>query len=233
MGPIRVLLIDNEEVFREGLARLIEAQPHMEVVHHCAAGGDAVIKTGEMNPDVVLIDTQAPRNDIVNLVTEITKSSPRTKVALFARDGSDVALLDTMKAGARACLAKNISADDLVKSIELVSSGRIIISPVFAERFLSEISSGADKEGLGAAQEQTALSEREMEIVALVVRGASNKEIAGELFIAENTVKVHVKNILNKLELRNRQQLVAYAVLRNWVALDIAPEKERPKEGTP
>ncbi len=222
MDQIRVLLVDNEEVFRQGLARLIDEQPHMEVVHQCIDDTEIVSKTGETRPDVVLIDSQTSVNDISSLVSEIIKASPNTKVALFARSGTDITLVDTLKSGARACLAKNISASDLVRSIELISSGRIIISPAFAEKFLGEIitAEGDQKD----EKEPMVLSERELEIVQLVAQGSSNKEIATELFISENTVKVHVKNILNKLELRNRQQLVAYAVLQNWVTLDTSPE---------
>ena len=144
MAPIKVLLLDNEEVFRHGLAKLIDDQPHMKVVHQCADDSGVVQKIGEMKPDVVLISNQSPETDIVDLVTEIAKSSPEAKVALFAHSGAEIALVESMKAGARACLAKNISAQDLVRSIELVSSGRIVISPEFAERFLGDIGKAAD-----------------------------------------------------------------------------------------
>lgn len=224
MEPIRVLLVDNEEVFRQGLAKLIEDQPHMRIVYQGGDAHEALIKAEQLRPDVVLIDSQTAETDVASLITDIIKLSPEAKVALFARDGSDVALVDTVKAGARACLAKSISAADLVKSIELVSSGRIIISPEFAEKFLKEITPIATPEAHEA--EHTVLSQRELEIVQQVALGASNKEIAAKLIIAENTVKVHVKNILNKLELRNRQQLVAYAVLRNWVTLESKLEGE-------
>ncbi|OGO39714.1 MAG: hypothetical protein A2147_05910 [Chloroflexi bacterium RBG_16_57_8] len=227
MGPIKVLLVDNEEVFREGLARLIDGQPNMDVVHQCAERTEAVLKASETKPDVVLIDSRTSESDIGNLVSEIMKASPDSKVALFARTGDEIAFVDTMKAGARACLAKNISAADLVKSIELVSSGRIIISPAFADKFLQQMGTGTSEEAKADTQVQGAISERELEVVRLVASGASNKEIAADLVIAENTVKVHLKNIMNKLELRNRQQLVAYAVLRNWVTLDGIPEEGR------
>jgi DNA-binding NarL/FixJ family response regulator len=228
MNPIRVMLIDNEEVFRQGLAKLIDEQSHMIVVHQGMGDAEVVQKTNELKPDIVLIDSQTPTKDISILVSEIVKASPDTKVALFARTGVDITMVESLKAGARACLSKNISATDLVKSIELVSSGRIIISPIFAEKFLGEIVQGDRIE----TKEKMILSKRELEIVQMVVQGSSNKEIATELFITENTVKVHVKNILNKLELRNRQQLVAYAVLQNWVTLDSSTEGEAKESKT-
>jgi DNA-binding NarL/FixJ family response regulator len=218
MASIRVLLVDNEEVFRKGLARLIDEQPNMEVVHQCADWQEAVAKAGETKPDVVLIDSQTPHGDIASRITEISNSFPQARVALFARVGAETTAVDAVKAGVRAYLAKNISAADLVKSIELISTGRVIISPAFADKFLTEIARAGDQKT--ETQGQPVLSRRELDVVQLVARGASNKEIAQELFIAENTVKVHVRNILNKLDLRNRQQLVAYAVLQNWVTIE-------------
>ena len=137
--------------------------------------------------------------------------------------------MNLLKAGARACLAKNISANDLIKSIELISSGRIIISPLFAEAFLGEVTSAEKADGSSASDKETVLSQREMETVTLIAEGNTNKEIARKLYIAENTVKAHVKNALHKLELRNRQQLVAYAVLQKWVTTsgESTPEQKK------
>jgi DNA-binding NarL/FixJ family response regulator len=224
METIRVLLVDNEEVFRQGLAKLLNDQPHIEVIYQCGDASEALKKSKEARPDVILIDSKTPEPNVADAVREIMRSSPDAKVAVVSRSGAEPGLLDVMKAGARACLAKSISAADLIKSVELISSGRIIISPVFAEAFLREIVCATDVDDKGGSKSEAGLSEREIEIVKLVTQGATNKEIARALFIAENTVKVHVKNILSKLELRNRQQLVAYAVLRNWVIVDTIGE---------
>ncbi len=224
MEPIRVLLVDSEEVFREGLAKLLKEQPHIEVVYQCGTGKEAIEKSKEMKPDVILMDSQIAGCNAREAVEEIGKSSPGVKVAIMARPGVEAAPLGIIKAGARAYLAKGISAADLIKSVELISSGRIIISHHFAERFLDEIASLTEVKSEKGTKVESGISEREMEIVRLIVEGATNKEIAKRLFIAENTVKVHVKNILNKLELRNRQQLVAYAVLQNWVTANTKTE---------
>jgi DNA-binding NarL/FixJ family response regulator len=218
MDPIRVLLVDNEEVFREGLAKLLNEQPHIEVVYQCGSSNEAVQKSKETKPDVVLMDSQIVGCDVAEAVREIKKSLPEVKVAIIARTGDEASSLGIIKSGARACLAKSISAVDLVRSIELISSGRIIISPLFAEKFIDEVASFKSEDGGKGAKAESVLSEREMEIVKLIATGVTNKEIASKLIIAENTVKVHVKNILNKLELRNRQQLAAYAVLQNWIS---------------
>ncbi len=213
---IKVLIADDEEVFREGLAKLLTSQPHIEVVSHCGTAGEAIIKARETGPDVILINSQMSEHDLMDTLKQMLAHSPAVKVAVIGRPDAGSQTLRFLRAGATAYLAKSVSASDLVKSIELISTGRIIISPVFAGQFLDEIAS-ADVSAPGSAQGNPILSPREMEVVTLIVQGSSNKEIAGRLFISENTVKVHVKNILNKLELRNRQQLVAYAVVRNWV----------------
>ncbi len=226
MEPIRVLLVDNEEVFREGLAKLLKDQPHIEVVYQCDSSNEAIEKSRETKPDIILMSSQVSDYDTVKAIKEIRERSPEVKVAMITRPGEGLTPLHILKAGARACLAKGISAADLVKSIELISSGRIIVSPVFAEKFLDEIVSAEKADSVKAVETKSILSTREIEIVRLITEGATNREIAQRLFIAENTVKVHVKNILKKLEFRNRQQLVAYAVLQNWVTIPAATQEE-------
>lgn len=216
MAPIRILLLDNEEVFREGLAKLFKDQPHIEVVYQCASGKEAAEKSKESKPDVILISSQLSDSDILEAIDRMRKNAPEAKVAMMTRSGEGPNPVRILQSGARAYLSKSISSADLIKSIELISSGRIIISPTFAEKFLDEISSAEQMDDTKGTNTTSGLSAREMEIVKLIVEGCTNKEIAKRLFIAENTAKVHVKNILSKLELRNRQQLVAYAVVHNW-----------------
>lgn len=225
MEPIRVMLVDNEEVFREGLTKLLQTQPHIKVVYQCGTGMEAIEKSRQIKPDIILIDSQVTSCNAKEAVEEIVKVSPEIKVAIIARPGIEATPLNVMKSGAKAYLSKSISSSDLIKSVELISSGRIIISDLFAKRFLDEISITTETRGEKDEKTETIISQREMEIIELIAEGATNKEIANKLYIAENTVKVHVKNILKKLELRNRQQLVAYAVLKNWVAVNTKNEE--------
>jgi DNA-binding NarL/FixJ family response regulator len=226
MEQIKVLIADNEEVFREGLARLLKDQPHIEIVCQCGGGKEAIEKSKETKPDVILMNSQISEYDALEAVKEIRKCLPEVKVAMISRPEVGPNPLHVLKAGARACLSRSISANDLVKSIELISSGRIIISPVFAEKFLDEIASAEKADDTKAAETKSSLSKREIEIATLIAEGSTNKEIAKKLFIAENTVKVHVKNILNKLDLRNRQQLAAYTVLQHWVTAAAATQEK-------
>lgn len=230
MEPIKLIIVDSEEVFREGIARLLHDQAKMEIIYHGGSSKQAIEKCGESKPDVVLIDSHIADYDALQAVKEIKDCAPGIKIAMFSRPDSGKNPLDFMKAGARAFLTKNISANDLIKSLELISSGRIIISPHFAEKFLEDL---AAKKSEGVARDTVAepvLSEREIDIARLIAKGATNKEIAEKLFIAENTAKVHVKNILNKLELKNRQQLAVYAVMKAWIDTD--PDTEKMETGS-
>ena len=218
MDPIKLIIVDSEEVFREGIARLLQDQAQMEIIFHGSSSQEAIEKCGEIKPDLVLIDSHIEDSDVLQTVKEIKECSPGIKVVMLGRSDTGENPLDFMKAGARAFLAKNISASDLIKSLELISSGRIIISSHFAEKFLEELSVKKGDEIAIGVENNTILTERELDITRLIARGATNKEIAEKLFITENTVKVHVKNILSKLELKNRQQLAVYAVMKEWVS---------------
>jgi DNA-binding NarL/FixJ family response regulator len=217
MDPIKLIIVDSEEVFREGIARLLKEQANMEIVFHGSSSQEAIEKCNRIKPDLMLIDSQITDYDALQTVKELKNSAPETRVVMLSRSDSGKNPLDFMKAGARAFLAKNISADDLIKSLELISSGRIIISPLFAAQFLEELSSKKLGQAKTDMNTETILSEREIEITILVSQGDTNKEIAEKLFITENTAKVHMKNILNKLELKNRQQLAVYAVMKEWI----------------
>lgn len=224
MKPIRVLLVDSEEVFREGLSRLLREQPCIEVVGQCGSGAEAVAMTGESKPDIVLLDGELAGCCLTEMVQEIRNSSSGVKVVVINRREAKFTPVDMIRAGAHACLSKSITIADLVKALELISSGRIIISRFFAEKFFAEVASLGSGSGNGDdLRTDSGLSDRELEVVKLVAEGATSKEIAQKLTIAENTVKVHIRKILDKVELRNRQQLVAHAVLRRWVIVHSKP----------
>jgi DNA-binding NarL/FixJ family response regulator len=160
---IKVLIVDNEEVFREGLAKLLKDQPHINVVYQCGSGAEAMKKSSETIPNVVLISSQLPDYDVLETIQKIKKSLPEVKVAIITRPGEGPNPLHALDAGASAYLNRAISADDLVKAIELILSGRTIISPLFAEEFLKEITS-AEK----AAEAKSGITEREIEIGRLI-----------------------------------------------------------------
>jgi DNA-binding NarL/FixJ family response regulator len=217
MEPIRLIILDNEEVFREGITKLLQEQSRMDIIYHGSSGLEAIEKCNQTKPDVVLIDSHIMDCDALQTVEQIRGCSPNSKVVMLSRPDSGKNPVDFIKIGARAFLSKSISGSDLIKSIDLISSGRIIISPLFAETFIQELVFKPIEGAALTPEPVPGISPRELEITLLIAEGATNKEIAEKLFITENTTKVHVKNILNKLELKNRQQLAVYAVMKEWV----------------
>ena len=211
MKEIRVAIVDDKEVFREGLARLLEERPHIRVVSH-SGGRYVAAKVEHTKPDLVLMDTNLSACEAIKIIPEIVKLCPTAKVAMLTDSVDKEKLFSCVEAGARGYLIKTLSIDDLVKSIDLIANGRIVISPVLSERFIDEVRKLRQMGKMIDVGEESVISERETEILRLIAKGYTNKEIAKKLFIAENTVKVHVKNILTKLGLRNRQQAAAYAV---------------------
>ncbi len=213
MHELKVLLADDKEIFREGLARLLEEQEHIEVVSQCYNGKQAVEKVKEIEPDVVLIGSNISQCSSTEAARQITQSVPGVKVAMLTDSESEQELLSAVESGATGYLLKDMNVDDLVKSIDLIGKGEIVLYSRLAEKLVGKFTSLRRREVEG----QASLTEREVEIARLLAAGASNKEIAEALFISENTCKVHVKNILEKLGLRNRQQIAAYAVQEGLV----------------
>jgi len=220
---IKVLLADDQEIFREGLARLLNEQQHIEVVSQCSNGRQVVKEVREMKPDVVLIDSNISDCESNEATREIKQSSAKVQVAMLTDSENQQKLFSAIESGATGYLLKDMKVGELIESIDLIGKGRIVVSPPLAEKLVDKFSSmRADEAG-----SKDGLSEREVEIIKLLAKGATNKEIAEKLFIAENTAKVHIKNILEKLGLRNRQQAAAYAVQRGLVT-EVTDTEEKP-----
>ena len=219
MEKIKVLLADDKELFREGLANLLESQSQIGMVCQCDNGLKAVKKAKETEPDVVLMDIHipGPGGDGLEATQCINESLPNTKVAILTDSEDEEKLFSALKAGAKGYLLKNIGVDDLMKSIDLIAKGEVIVSPPLSEKLLNEFASMKVEKEARKAESKNRLSNRETQILKLVAQGATNKEIAERLIVAENTVKVHMKNILEKLQLRNKQHAAAYAVQQGLV----------------
>jgi DNA-binding NarL/FixJ family response regulator len=223
MEQIKVLLADNKEIFREGLARLLEEQEHIEVVSRCSNGKQAIEKVKEIKPDVVLIDNNISDCGSKEATQEIKGLFPEVHVALLTDSENEQELFSAIESGATGYLLKDMKVDDLIKSVDLIGKGEVVVSPPLGEKLVGKFSSMRQKE----PERQTGLTQQELEVVKLLAKGATNKEIAETLFVTENTAKVHLKNILGKLGLRNRQQLAAYAVQQGLVT-EIRDTEEKP-----
>jgi len=214
MEQIKVLLADDKEMFREGLARLLNEQEHIEVVSQCSNSNEAIEKVKETKPDVVLMDTDISECDDTKAIRQMNESAPEVKVVVLTDSKREGDLFSAIEAGATGYLLKDMKVRELVESIDLIGKGDVVVSPPLARKLIRKVTStGAIEAGT-----KDIPSAREIEILKLLVKGAPNKEIAEALFITENTVKAHMKHILEKLKLRNRQQAVAYAVEEGLVA---------------
>jgi two-component system NarL family response regulator len=214
--PIRVLLADPHALFRRGVRLVLEEEPDIEVVGEAGEGLDAVERIVDLVPDLVLMDVRMPGVSGIEATRRVRELVPSVKVAILTVSESDDDLFAAVRAGATGYLLKEVSIEELPDAVRAVARGHSLISPSMASRLLGEFNalSRRVEEQSGNAPR---LSDRELEVLRLVARGLSNKDIAAELVIAENTVKNHVRNILEKLQLRSRMEAAMYAVREKLV----------------
>jgi len=210
MKQIKVLIVHDKEVLREALARLLQERDSSKSVCHCNSE-QAATKADQTKPDLVLMDADSSDRDVTEVVPQIRRSCPKASVAMLTDSADKDRLLSWVDVGVKGFLAEDQPVDDFVKSVDLIARGRMVASPVLSGKFFEEFTKLRKEERLGKTEGLPVVSEREGEVLRLIASGDTNKEIAQKLFIAENTAKVHVSNILVKLELRNRQQAAAYA----------------------
>lgn len=201
---IRVLIADDHTILRQGLRRILDEDSVLTVVGEATTGEEAVARALELVPDVVLMDVNMPQLSGIEAVRRIRTAHPEIRVLMLTVSNKDQDLMGALKAGARGYLLKNAGARQVIEAIQRVHAGEAILPPTLAARVLDELAApvpGPEK-----------LTPRETEVLRLVVQGLGNKEIAVALSISENTVKTHVRHILDKLGLRSRLEAAAYAV---------------------
>lgn len=212
--PIRVLLVDDHALFRSGIRSLLQRNPEFEVVGEAGDGMEGVKRAGQLRPDVVLLDLHMPGLSGRETARMITKEVPESHVLMLtvSEDADD--LLETLRAGASGYLLKNIAADTLIAAIRTAAHGESVVSPEMMAKLLKSVGAEPGRGTLTDAKtaHRDKLTPREREILAFIARGQSNKEIARELAVAESTVKIHVQNMLRKLNLSSRVQAAVYAV---------------------
>jgi two-component system NarL family response regulator len=215
-SPIRVLLADPHALFRRGVRLVLDDEPDIEVIGECDDGLDAVDRIVELAPDLVLMDVRLPGVSGIEATRRARSLVPSVKVAILTVSEDDDDLFAAVRAGATGYILKEVSIEELPDAVRAVARGDSLISPSMASRLLGEFNalSRRVEEQRGTAPR---LSDRELEVLRLVARGMSNKDIAAELVIAENTVKNHVRNILEKLQLRSRMEAAMYAVREKLV----------------
>ena len=208
----RVLIVDDHDLFRDGIASLLRARGY-EVVGEASDGLEAVARARELKPELVLMDIRMPNMSGLEATRLIKAEFPDAKVVVLTVSDEEEDLFEAIKSGASGYLLKNLKADVFFGLIAGVASGDAPFSPKMATKMLKEFSRKPDTPKTKETQHQS-LTDRETEVLRLVADGRGNKEIAAELFITESTVKYHLRNILDKLHLENRFQVIAYAARR-------------------
>lgn len=217
---IRVFLADDHTLLRQGLRRILAEDPTLTVVGEAADGNEAVTQACALNPDVILMDVWMPGLNGIEATRRIREACPGVQIIMLTVSDRDADLFGALKAGARGYLLKNAEAQQVLEAIHRVAAGEAILPPALAARVLDEFVKLTAKQPSGAIGGAETLSEREAAVLRLVAQGLSNKEIAVHLSLSENTVKTHVRHILEKLHLRSRTEAAAYAARTGLAAED-------------
>ena len=209
---ITVLIVDDHPIVRQGLRQLLEVQDNLEIVGEAEDGQSAIEKTGELIPDVVLMDLVMPEMTGVEATREIRRISPHTQVVVLTSHHEDALVFPAIKAGALSYLLKSSLPEDVIEAVQAAARHEARLHPRIAKRLMQEIS--------GDAPSLESLTSRELEVLKLIAQGQDNRNIAASLVVSEKTVKTHVSNILSKLQLADRTQASIFAIKQRIVPLD-------------
>jgi DNA-binding NarL/FixJ family response regulator len=205
---IRVLICDDHAVVREGLTAFLGLQDDIEIAGQAADGEEAIARAAKLKPDVILMDLVMPGTDGIEAIKRIRAADPRARIIVLTSFSDDSRVFPAIRAGATGYLMKDVSPRELARAIRLAQAGESLLHPDVARRLMEQVTHGGEGSPAGAAR----LTERETEVLGLIGRGRSNKEIARDLVLSEKTVKTHVSNILQKLQLSDRTQAALFAV---------------------
>lgn len=207
MTPIRLLIVDNHTLFRQGLVSLLAGEPEFDVVGEASGGEQALQLAQSLQPDVVLMDVNMPGMDGLEATRRLLEMMPEARVLMLTVSDEEENLFAAIQAGARGYILKNADADELLQAIQRVHAGEGMLSPAVTLRLLQTLRAG----GAPSPASDLPLTSREQDVLRLLAQGVSNRQIAETLTISENTVKTHVRHILEKLGLSSRSEVAAYA----------------------
>jgi NarL family two-component system response regulator LiaR len=230
---IRILLVDDHAIVRDGIRSLLATEPGIEVVGETDNGRDAVVKADSLQPDVILMDLVMPGMDGIEAIRSIVARRPEARILVLTSFTADDKVFPAIKSGAMGYLLKDSGSEELVRAIHQVYRGEASLHPKVARMLLQEIREEEPTKGVAPTprvpEQQPPvepLTEREVTVLKLVAQGRSNREIADQLVIAEGTVRTHVSNILSKLHLASRTQATLYALREGLASLDDAGTTE-------
>jgi two-component system, NarL family, response regulator LiaR len=205
---IRIMIVDDHPVMREGLRAILESQSDMELVGEARDGNEAVTRARALKPDVIIMDLSLPNKDGVEATREIIHNDPQVRVLVLSNYLDDDKVFGVIKAGALGYMVKQVSPQDLRQAVRMVFQGKSALDPAIQRKLVDQVAQ-ADRKAPSIGDD---LTHREREVLQLMARGFTNLQIAGELSIEKGTVRYHVSNVLRKLGFANRTQAVVYAV---------------------
>lgn len=222
---IRILVVDDHTVVRDGLIALLSAEPGMQVVGSAGDGIEAVRLASQLKPDVILLDLVMPRMDGVQATIEIKRENPKARILVLTSFAENHQVFSAIKSGAIGYLMKDTSSEELIQAIRDTYQNIPALQPEIARKLMLDIQNQETQ-----APEENALTEREIEILQQVASGKTNQEIADELYLSERTVRTHITNILGKLRLSNRTQAALYALREGIAHIPYVKEDEENQE---
>ncbi|MED4202787.1 response regulator [Neobacillus mesonae] len=214
---IKLMLVDDHAVLRDGLKNIIEMEPDMEVIAEAENGNEAIAKVEEVLPDVILMDINIPEKNGIEATSVIKQLYPAVKILILTMYDHDEYFMSAIREGADGYLLKDAPSQHVVDAIRAVANGQSVIHPAMTKKFLGFQQRGA--EPAVAEKTDSTLTAREKDVLLCLVKGMNNKEIAQNLYISDKTVKIHVSNIFKKLGVKSRSQVVIYAVQNQLVPL--------------
>ena len=211
---IKILLVDDQQLIRQGIQYLLETENDLRVIGHASNGKEAIRIAEELKPDVILMDIRMPEMDGVQATAEILKKNSGIGIIILTTFDDDEYIFEGLKAGARGYFLKDISSEEMAEAVRTVAAGGALIQPSITRKVLSEFSRLAANPVSGKSSQhklEEPLTDREMDVLLVLAEGLSNKEISERLFITEGTVKNHVSNLIAKLNVRDRTQAIIKA----------------------
>ena len=207
---ISVLIVDDQDLVREGLRMLLEAEPDLSVVGEAGTGGQALAQARRLDPDVILMDVRMPEMNGIEATTRLVQAGSRARILMLTTFNLDEYVYHALKAGASGFLLKDTNSEQLTSAVRAASAGETLLAPAITRRLIEDFCRGPAP-GAAAGTAAARLTERELGVVRLVAQGMSNTEIAARLYLSEATVKSHIARILAKLGLRDRVQVAVFA----------------------
>jgi len=224
MEKIKVLLVEDHIVVREGIRELIQGEDDMEVVGEAGDGAEAIELVSQVEPDVVLMDIAMPKLNGIEATRRIKESHPSVSILILTAYDSEEFIFALVEAGAAGYLLKNVQGREVLNSIRAVYDGESVLHPAIADKIFSRLKSDGAKPA--RPERKTILSQRELEVLKLSMEGLSNKEVARELSLGIRTVQTHWRNIFNKLGVSSRTEAIISGLNKGWITLEQRRERE-------